>query len=278
MVAAISALGACASCGPDHQRTRPVGSDVAASPRSAGTGSPSSSPSQDRRLRLVRTPRQIGRAVLADVDGDGRVDRAALYRGWRYPWGWQDMLIVRFANGAHQRLPIDEEGDYRYPFSRLLGSADVNGDHRWELVLLTGGNTSYFGDIVTEVRNRLAVATTKRDPASGITNGSPLFFFAHGNACGPWCDLTSSCQTVHGQQRLVTVWASSLWNPQEPTRPPRGRRWQVTVYRLAGARLIEVGRQRGMTPRGRQLPAAWPFLNKLSCGTADWPTFTPERR
>lgn len=211
--------------------------------------------------RPAQAHKQVGHVVHTDVDGDGHDDRAALFAGWRTPWdGWRDHVVVHLATGRVVSVPVEEQGSYRYPYTRLLGHADVNDDGRGELVLLTGGNTSHQGVLVTDVQDELVVV-------------QPLLsFYGHGNACGPWCDLTTSCQNVRGQPRVVTVEGRNTWRYGRPGDHYR-KQWQVIVYRLDGARLVRTETHRGSTTRNAPLPTAWPFLNGLSCGTADWPDF-----
>lgn len=213
------------------------------------------------RVTLPKPARQVGKTVAADVDGDGRLDDVRLMSGWRTEWGGIDELTVRFAHGgnASVQMPADESA----PGNQILGIADINADHRAEIILWTGGNTLNGGDAVTLVGRRLMIATTCAfDRADGWFRESPLRFWGHGNACGRWCDVTSACRYVDGQPRLVTVdgWTSGA-----------RRRWTVTLYRLVGADFQKSATYHGSVRGDGPLPTRWPFLNALSCGTATFP-------
>jgi hypothetical protein len=236
-----------------------------ASPRPASTFARTCPPAGDAspRLRVTLPARagQIGKTVLADIDGDGRVHSVRLMSGWRDEWGGGvDELTVRFASGrgAFVQIPDDE-----MPGNRILGVADINADGRYEVIVWAGGNTAYGADAVTLVGDRLMVATRcEFDVDDGWYRESPLSFFAQSNSCRPWCDLTTACRVVDGAPRLVLVEGSSTASR---------RRWTVTLYRLAGADFERTATYRGSVRRTSPLPARWPFLNALSCGTARFP-------
>lgn len=230
----------------------------------------------DTRAKLVKTPRQIGSPISVDVNGDGVVDRAQLFGGWRTTWGsWVDWLRVRTGGGGSRGVGVfDEDGNYRYPTVQMLGHDDVNGDGSVELLLYLGGNTSHSGAVVTWTRDRLAVANARfHNAVDGWYSASPLAFYGHDNSCPPWCDLSTRCQMVAGEPRLVTEWGEAKPSWMRLGRLPKHytRYWHVSVYKLVGAKFVLTERHKGATPSNQTLPTEWPFINSLSCGTATWP-------
>lgn len=219
-------------------------------------------------MTLPKPARQIGKTVKADVDGDGRLDAVRLMGGWRTEWdGDSDELTVNFARGGRASVQIDALDE----LTTILGVADINADGRAEIVVLLPGNTAAGADVVTSVNHRLMVATTcMYDSIDGWYRQTPVGFWAHGNACYPWCDETTACRYVDGAQRLITTEGRSTTKPSSPEVIIR-KEWTVTVYRLVGADFVRTATYHGSVRGEGPLPTKWPFLDALSCGTATYP-------
>lgn len=253
-----------------HQAATPPASQSPAATRGCG---PANGHEPVDPVVAPRTPRPIGRPVVADVDGDGRRDVAQLYGGWHSRYGAFDRVVVRLASGRLVSGADIADDDPTHPLTRLLGSADVNGDGRSELVLETPGNTLSGAQIVTLVGNGLLTATScEHDPYDGYYREPDVTFGAHSNGCIPWCMVATKCMRVAGQPRVVTVEGATHNRDGDLT--IHRLYWTATAYRLIGADLVKVATYHGSARSMAALPRAWPFGNDLSCGTAYAPEGT----
>ncbi|MBV9098954.1 MAG: VCBS repeat-containing protein [Frankiaceae bacterium] len=222
------------------------------------------------RVIAPRRPRPFGPRVVADVDGDGRPDVAQLYTGWHTAHGSFDRVVVRFADGrVVSGADLLDDGTPA-PEDKLIGSGDVNGDGRAELVVEPPGNTASTAQIFTLVGGRLLTATMcVHDPAAGYFRDPGIGFFAHSNSCMPWCMESAKCMRVNGHPRLVLV--DGYTHNRYGDLTIHRLYWTVKVYRLVGADLVRTATYDGSARSASALPHAWPFTNDLSCGTAHSP-------
>jgi hypothetical protein len=259
-----------AGCTADAKVTAP--SPIASRASSAARATPVASPTaraSDHELERV-----IGHPVTADINVDGRPDRAVL-RVWRRRADGllRDALVVSLGRGRLLRLAIPDDGTARYPLDSLLGHADVNGDGRSELVLFLSGNDEFSAAIVSLVNHRLVWAKSP---------DYVPFFAAHGKSCGA-CTQDASCQYVDGHPRLVESYSIYLTkrgrdltgieryktHDNSPLASHR-RRWEATIYDLRGPRFVKLKTLRGVVPPEGALPPTYEFDDALSCGTAHW--------
>jgi hypothetical protein len=188
-----------------------------------------------------RTRRDV--PVPVDLDGDGRVDQLSLTARAN---GFSGPIQMR-ATLADGRVL---SGTYQNAYAvHVVGTADLAGDGRHEVLITVGGDTWTTGAIV--LLDGDGLVTIGQTP-----DGSALGWDAHSNG-NPNGTADVACHTADGKPSLVVA---------RSTVETDGRHWQRWVYTLEGARLVLRNSDTGViSPGSPPLPDV-PLANGIECG------------
>jgi hypothetical protein len=193
----------------------------------------------DRRTR----PEVAGSPVRADFDGDGRDDRLSIVAGQN---GVSAPVEMRATLGDGRIV----SGTYPSAYSvHVVGTVDLAGDGRHEVIVTVGGETWMIGAIVVLDGDRLVTI----DETPG---GLPIGWDAHSNG-DPYGTSDVACRTVDGTPSLVVA---------NSTVESDGRHWSRSVSTLEGASLVLRKSDTGVITPGAAPPRDVPLANGIDCG------------
>jgi len=196
--AAVTVAGLLAGCAAPVVQPSAVGAAVSTPPSiSASPGStvePAAPDTDEPQLETSSTTRgQIGKTLHADLDGDGLADTVTLTQG-------PDNGVALVGRTA-KTSARSEFGEFE--LVRLIGTYDVDGDGRNEVLAITGGATASLVGILRfdgDAWSWLTMRETNPDGASYNSHEFPVF--AHSMCCAD-ASMDLECRVVDGQPSLV---------------------------------------------------------------------------
>jgi hypothetical protein len=158
-------------------------------------------------------------------------------------------LVWRSDAGAEGAVPLPA---WTHGALRVFAIADVNGDGRDEVLVVTGGTDSLVGGVLAfnEGGWQVPESPDPGDPDLGLR-----FLKWHAPSdTGRTADV--ACKPVAGTPSIVV------------TESNVEREWHRTVYRLQGSRLVVAISDGGRMQVSGQPPWEVPLSNRIDCGTA----------